>query len=108
MKLTKNQIYIISAVVVIAIIYWFFFRKANGKAAAKMATAPAAPATPAVKAESGWAGAFELTKEQQMASVDGNRFNSVAGTMGKSGLRGDATVAALESGYGTDKNWLGY
>ena len=82
MKLTKNQIYIISAVVVIAIIYWFFFRKK--KAITAMVTPPPAP-----KSESdffgedwGWGtGPQQITKEQALYSMSGPAGNSVAGTM---------------------------
>jgi len=81
MKLTKNHIYIISAVVVIAIVYWFFFRK---KKITAMVTPPPAP-----KSESdffgedwGWGtGPQQITKEQALYSMSGPAGNSVAGTM---------------------------
>lgn len=56
MNLTKNQIYIISAIVILVVAYFLFFKKkGNAQAAAKMATPPPPPAPPAeAPAESGY------------------------------------------------------
>lgn len=74
MNLTKNQIYIVSAIVILVVAYFLFFRKkGNAEMAAKMATPPAptppATGTPAEGAESGWSGAYGYNS---MPALSGN------------------------------------
>jgi hypothetical protein len=94
MKLTKNQIYIISAIVIAVVIYLIVFRKKKTTATAKLITPPMPTPTPA---ESGYYGAGwgwgtgpqDITKAEALTSMSGPAGNSVAGLM--------------ESGYGANR-----
>lgn len=77
MNLTKNQIYIISTIVILVVAWFLFFRKKPAsKIAAKMATPPATPpTTPAAPAESGfggWAGGWDYTPQMTMNALNGS------------------------------------
>ena len=80
MNLTKNQIYIISAVVIAVIVYFVFFRK---KTRTITATATSTPAESGYYGETwGWGtGAQEITPEMAMRSMSGPAGNSVVSTM---------------------------
>jgi len=71
MNLTKNQIYIISAVVIAVIVWFVFFRKKTAKIAMAPAPAPA-------PAESNWNGAWAYTPEAAMRQATGSVGNSQA------------------------------
>ena len=96
MNLTKNQIYIISAVVIAVIVWFVFFRKKT----AKIAMAPVKPA--ATPAESNWNGAWAYTPEAAMRQATGTVDNSQAGTM--SNYDGIPAFQAAK----TPANFLGY
>ena len=118
MNLTKNQIYIISAVVIAVIVYFMFFRK---KKATTVIVAPPA------KSESGYfgeqwnwgTGPQEVNKADAMASMSGPAGNSVAGLMESNYVaKANAWPKTMESNFnaatpemrkvGSATNFLGY
>lgn len=79
MNLTKNQIYIISAVVIIAVIYFMFFRKKKTPA---IAMAPKTGESGFFGEDWGWGtGPQTITPAEAIYSMSGPAGNSVAGTM---------------------------
>lgn len=101
MNLTKNQIYIISAVILAVIVYFMFFRKKGTTSmdAQKMVAPPAAPA------ESNWTPSYP----SQAALLDSMRMgpsNSVAGMLGQSNYAGLPEFERPSALAGDATNWL--
>ena len=89
MNLTKNQIYIISAIVILVVAYYLFFRKKPVKMMKKESNPAPAPS------ESGWEGQWEYTPEMEMDALSGT-FDPYA-QPGESGFR-----AAIGGSIGGD------
>ena len=130
MNLTKNQIYIISAIVILVVAYFLFFKKkGNAQLASKMATPPPPPAEAPAGSESGYAGIWNGGYEyNSMPALSGgfDPYNMIPA--GESGFRansGDVTapgninvpgisntldlgseLGAGRWGYGGGKNWI--
>ena len=86
MNLTKNQIYIISAVVIITVVYFMFFKKKTAK-----------PGESNYFGEDwGWgSGPQEITRAEALYSLSNPDGNSVAGLM-ESGF--DPTTGLVDNG----------
>lgn len=96
MNLTKNQIYIISSIVILVVAYYLFFRKKPAKPMAKIMMPSTPPSTPATPAESGWAGQWYYTPEMEMAALSGT-FDPYAKESGYA--KGQIDNGVIESGY---------
>lgn len=116
-KLTKTQIYIISAIIVGVIVYFMFFHKK------KTAVTPVKPATTPSESNYygdnwGWKqGPQAVSPAQTLAMVSANVNNSVAGTMESNYQQDELTGGRpnFESNYsaamnkaGSATNFLGY
>lgn len=101
MNLTKNQIYIISSIVILVVAYYLFFRKKPAKPMAKIMMPSTPPSTPATPAESGWAGQWDYTPEMEMAALSGtfDPYAKESGYAKGSQFASSYTGSQIESGY---------
>jgi hypothetical protein len=94
MNLTKNQIYIISAVVIITVVYFMFFKKKT-----VVVVAPPAPKPGESNyfgEDWGWgSGPQQITRAEALYSLSNPAGNSVAGLM-ESGF--DPTTGLVDNG----------
>jgi hypothetical protein len=103
MNLTKNQIYIISAVILAVIVYFMFFRNKGTTSADanKMVTPPMA------SAESNWMPSYP-SQSSLMSSMRMGPGNSVAGMLGQSNYAGLPEFERPTALAGDATNWLMY
>lgn len=102
MNLTKNQIYIISAVILAVIVYFMFFRKKGTTSmdAQKMVAPPAA-----ASAESNWMPSYP-SQAALLSSMRMGPGNSVAGMLNQSNYAGLPEFERPSALAGDATNWL--
>ena len=100
MNLTKNQIYIISAVILAVVVYFMFFRKKGTTStdANKMTMPPAA-------GESNWMPQYP-SQAALLGSMRMDASNSVAGMLGQSNYAGLPAFQRPTALAGDATDWL--